>query len=164
MITKNLLKTLVYAENTFILRSSDNALSSGNTLHIIWHQSSQNLPIIMPDQPKKGTGSKGEATRPVNGKSSGSGGNSSTQATSSAGGNAQATSGQPEPFTIGRYNSQTPDHEPPILIKMPGRKSRTCPKELSDKMDKDMQELEDKNQPDNKDESKGNGKGKNVEK
>ncbi|KAF4499719.1 hypothetical protein FAGAP_4100 [Fusarium agapanthi] len=114
------------------------------------------------NQPKKGSGSKGEATRPVNGKPSGSGENSSTETTSGGGGHAQATSSQPSSFTRGQYEGQKREEEPANLIGLPGHKSRPCPKEISDRMDKDLQELEDENQPDNKDEPKGNGKGKNV--
>ncbi|KAI1017463.1 hypothetical protein LB505_004828 [Fusarium chuoi] len=110
------------------------------------------------NQPKKATGSKGEATGRMNGKSSGSGGNSSTETTSGGGGNAQATSSQPQQ----NWEKQTLDQEPPLLIEMTGRKPSACPKELSNQMDKDMQELEDKNQPGNDDNVEGKGKGKGV--
>ncbi|KAF5605197.1 uncharacterized protein FSUBG_6582 [Fusarium subglutinans] len=124
----------------------------------------------MPDQskkasqPKKGTGSKGEATRPVNGKPSGSGGNSSTETTSGEGGRAQATPSQTSSPTAGQHGYHSPNDAPLVFIEVAGHKPRPCPKELSDQIDEHLQELGDDNQPDHKDESKGNGKGKNVKK
>ncbi|KAF5252101.1 hypothetical protein FANTH_2849 [Fusarium anthophilum] len=116
------------------------------------------------NQPKKGSGSKGEATRPMNGKPSGPGVNSSTETTSGGGGHAQATPSQTSSYTRDQYEGQKHEDEPPNSIGLPGHKPRPCPKEMSDQIDEDLQKLKDENQPDNKDESKGNGKGKNVKK
>ncbi|KAF5540288.1 hypothetical protein FMEXI_8562 [Fusarium mexicanum] len=116
------------------------------------------------NQPKKGTGNKGEATRPANGKPSGSGGNSSTETTSSGGGHAQATSSQTSSSTTGQSGNQKLNDGSLVWFGSPDHKPRPCPKELSDQIDEHLQELKDGNQPDHKDESKGNGKGKNVKK
>ncbi|KAF5623508.1 uncharacterized protein FTJAE_10589 [Fusarium tjaetaba] len=114
------------------------------------------------NQPKKGPSKKEEAARPMNGKPSGSRGNSSTETTSGGGGNSQAASSQPQPAAIGTWEDQTLNQEPPLLIELPGREQRSCPKETSDQIDKDMKELEDNNQPGNNDKVEGKGKGKNV--
>ncbi|KAF5647251.1 hypothetical protein F52700_1553 [Fusarium sp. NRRL 52700] len=123
------------------------------------------------NQPKKGTGSKGEATRPVNGEPSGSGGNSSTQnqsasthtpTTTCGGGNAQETPKAPERLknwmqgkgdSWGACNLREGNHN-----NVGGSSSGTVyPPELDLSSDE-----EDENQPDNKGESQGNNKGKNV--
>ena len=123
------------------------------------------------NQPKKGTGSKGEATRPVNGEASGSGGNSSTQnqsastytpTTSGGGGNAQETPRTPERVEDWRDGTSdswnTFNRREGNNNNVGGSSSGTAyPPELDLSSDE-----EDENQPDKKDESKGNGKGKDV--
>ncbi|KAF5653808.1 hypothetical protein F25303_1990 [Fusarium sp. NRRL 25303] len=123
------------------------------------------------NQPKKGTGSKGEATRPVNGEASGSGGNSSTQnqsgstytpTTSSGRGNAQETPRTPERVEDWRCGTgdswNTFNRREGNNSNVGGSSSGIAyPPELDLSSDE-----EDENQPDKKDESKGNDKGKDV--
>ncbi|KAH7248973.1 uncharacterized protein BKA55DRAFT_570475 [Fusarium redolens] len=118
-----------------------------------------------PNQPKKaGTGNKGEASQPVNGEPSGSGGNPSTQnppartytsTTSGGGGNAQATPYQSfmlqralnEPAREGHFNHVSYVAERPPEGQKEGQKEQ-AELEISDDED------EEENQP--------GGKGKDV--
>ncbi|PNP75603.1 hypothetical protein FNYG_11012 [Fusarium nygamai] len=123
------------------------------------------------NQPRKGPGKKEEATRPVNGKSSGSGGNSSTQnqsastytpTTPGGGGNTQETPKTPERVKDWRHGTDDSWNQ---LNRRGGNNNNVgasssetvYPPELDLSSDE-----ENENQPDNKDESKGNGKGTNV--
>ncbi|KAF5535477.1 hypothetical protein FNAPI_12041 [Fusarium napiforme] len=123
------------------------------------------------NQPKKGPSKKEEATRPVDGEASGSEGNPSTQnqsastytpATSGGEGNTQETPKTPEcvkGWIRGKDDSWT------HLIRRGGNNNdvgassseTVYPPELDLSSDE-----ENENQPDNKDEPKGNGKGTNV--
>ncbi|EWG45553.1 hypothetical protein FVEG_06306 [Fusarium verticillioides 7600] len=123
------------------------------------------------NQPKKGPSKKEEATRPVDGEASGSGGNSSTQnqsastytpTTSGGEGNTQETPKTPERVKAWMHEKEDSwDH----LSRRGGNNynvgassSETVyPPELDLSSDE-----ENENQPDDKDESKGNGKGTNV--
>ncbi|KAF5977477.1 hypothetical protein FCOIX_6493 [Fusarium coicis] len=123
------------------------------------------------NQPKKGPSKKEEATRPVDGEASGSGGKSSMQnqsastytpTTSGGGRNTQKTPKTPERL---KYWMREKDGSWNDLSRRRGNNNNVgasssetvYPPELDLSSDE-----ENENQPDSKDESKGSGKGTNV--